>query len=86
MTAPGLLKRNDARTTDGLTRPVGFVIWQGNNFNYERSDLHLLPLINATGGVGRKKKNNRLYMCVCVCAQWHIEFAQAVEENAGDIL
>lgn len=56
MTAPGLLKRNDARTTDGLTRPVGFVIWQGNNFNYERSDLHLLPLINATGGVGRKKK------------------------------
>lgn len=62
MTAPGLPRRSDA---DGLTGPVGFVVWQVNNFNYERSDLHLLPLINATGGVGREK-NSRLYMHVCV--------------------
>lgn len=66
MTAAALLRRNDA---DGLTGPVGFVIWQVNNFNYERSDLHLLPLINATGGVGRGKKIGYIYMYVreCVC-------------------
>lgn len=53
MTAAGLPRRSDA---GGLTGPVGFVVWQVNNFNYERSDLHLLPLINATGGVGREEK------------------------------
>lgn len=25
-------------------------------------------------------------VCACVCAQWHVAFAQAVEENAGDIM
>lgn len=46
---------------------MGFVCWQVNNFNYERSDLHLLPVINASGGVGRKKKKSRLYIQACVC-------------------
>lgn len=53
MTVLALLRKSDA---DGLTGPVGFVVWQVNNFNYERSDLHLLPMINATGGVGREKE------------------------------
>lgn len=67
MTAPTLLRRNDA---DGLTGPVGFVVWQVNNFNYERSDLHLLIPINATGGVGReKKKAGYIYMLVRECVR-----------------
>lgn len=67
MTAPSPLKRNDARMLDSLTRPVGFVIWQGNNFNYERSDSHLLPLINVSVGVGIKEK----LVIYCMCA--HME-------------
>lgn len=68
MTAPALLRRNDA---DGLTGPVGFVVWQVNNFNYERSDIHLLPLIN-TRGVGRERKKAGYIsasICVSLCVR-----------------